>query len=128
MYALIRLQRKELTHVIHRLHASLADPIAVVGTPLDEASRRRVYLWIDRLEAFKREYERRWHMDRNGDFIPDTCLQRCAGGRFSQSLRNHVQYELTEAQKIEEDLEGLDTKIQQDIRLVAYQRVDFLSR
>ena len=120
---LTKQQRKELMYVIELLHKTLA-----TDQTMDEAAKRRVKAWIGCLVGFQHEYERRWHMDSEGNALPDNCCQSCLGITYSKELRDHIEFQLTEAKKIEEDLEGIENPMERELRLVAYQRVDFLSR
>ena len=71
--SLTKLQRRELVYVISLLETVVISPEDVVGHPLDEASKRRIRSWIERLKAFRREYERRWHLDSEGNVLRDPC-------------------------------------------------------
>jgi len=79
---------------------------------------------LEVLRCFKREFERRWHLDPKGEPAPNTLWEQLTGRNFYKRLRKKISADLRMADKIEKELQDLQG-VQRELRLMELYRCKY---
>lgn len=110
-----------------RLYSGLTKVMGSYFAPQEEQQRKRLESWVQRLRVFSKEFDNRWELDQNGLFRPETKWAKLTGHTYMWRLERRLKEEIFMARRMEMMLSRMSEE-EREIRLMEFQRIDFLSR